>query len=84
MQTYLEDDSGIYRIDHISAITPLPLRQDRTDQAKVTAINTVITTVGGHTHQTNISFEKAKKAFLENLIGPSEAPAINLGDPVKS
>lgn len=60
-----QDDSGLYRLDCISSIHPVPIKGDRHDQTKVTAIHTAISTVGGQTHSTSIPFDDAKSAFLE-------------------
>lgn len=54
----LRDASGTYRIAHLSAVHPLPKKEDKADQSKVTAVHSILTMAGGQIHHTNLDYEK--------------------------
>lgn len=62
MSKLLEDGSGLYNLDHVASIHPVPIKGDRHDQTKVTAVHTSVSTVGGQTHQTSIPWEQSSAA----------------------
>lgn len=76
----LEDTSkdgggGVYHLDRIAAVVPAPIKGDRTDQTKVTHINTILHTAGGAVLHTAIPFEVAKQAALDAWNDVAPAPA---------
>jgi hypothetical protein len=76
---WLKDKNGaIFRIDAITAVTPMELRSDKRDQTKVTEVHARITTVGGHTHDTALAFDDVIKLVDPSLAAP---PAIDPGTP---
>lgn len=66
---WLEDINGaLFRISEITSVTPLPIKGDRSDQTKVTAVHTALTTTGGHTHTTTLPFDKVV-GFMKAQLG---------------
>lgn len=62
---YLEDkEGGIYHLDRIAAIQAAPIKGERTDQQRVTHVNTIIHTEGGAVLHTAIPFDVARKEAL--------------------
>jgi hypothetical protein len=59
MAKLLKDASGIYNLDHVGSIHPIPIKGDKNDQNKVTAVFTAIHTNGGQVHQTTIPWVAA-------------------------
>ena len=66
----LEDGSGLYRLECVVAIHPMPVKGDRADQTKVTATHTAVSTTGGQTHHTAIPYDQAREAFLARFDPP--------------
>lgn len=63
---YIEDQDGaVFHLDRIAGIQPAPIKGDRTDQQKVTHVNTIVHTEGGAVLHTSIPFAAARKAVLE-------------------
>lgn len=61
MSKWLKDPAtgALYRIDGLTSVTPVPIKGDRADQNKVTAVQTRLTTSGGHTHDLSLAFSEA-------------------------
>jgi len=60
---WLKDKNGaLYRVETITAVTPLEQRADKREQQKVTGILAAITTAGGHVHNTTLDFDDVCKA----------------------
>lgn len=60
-----KDASGIYLVAAIVSAKPVPIKGDRHDQTKVTAMYTVLETAGGNRHDTTIPWSEASKVLLE-------------------
>jgi hypothetical protein len=75
MSKLLKDASGIYNLDHIGSIHPLPIKGDKTDQSKVTATNTMIAMNGGQVHHTAIPWSAAA-AIAEDYWNGSQPPKV--------
>jgi hypothetical protein len=59
MSRFLKEPSGaIHLIDSICSVIPMPIRGDRQDQTKVTAVHTTIVTAGGQAHQLAMPFDQ--------------------------
>lgn len=77
----LEDtkDGAVYHLDHVAALQPAPIKGDRTDQYKVTHVNTIIHTVGGAVLHTAIPFDEAREfvdaAWADELPATPATPA---------
>ncbi len=65
MTRLLKDASGIYNLEWVASLHPVPIKGDKNDQSKVTAVLTAISTTGGQTHQTTIPWEAASAIALE-------------------
>jgi len=74
MSKVLKDVSGFYNLDNVGSIHPVPIKGDRNDQTKVTAVTTSICTIGGQTHQTNIPWAIAA-SVAEAHWNAGQAPA---------
>jgi hypothetical protein len=62
---WLKDKNGsIYRIDTITSVTPLEMRADKRNQALVTEVLAAITTMGGHTRNTELSFDDVVRQVI--------------------
>jgi len=70
----LKDKSGHYLVAAIASIHPTEIKGDRHDQARVTAVHTSISTVGGQTHNTTIPWEEAAAALDAFHAPKQEAP----------
>jgi hypothetical protein len=74
MSKVLQDSSGIYNLDNVASIHPMPIRGDARDQTKITETFTQVSTVGGQTHSTSIPWAEASKAALAHWgAGPAAA-----------
>jgi hypothetical protein len=77
MSKLLKDSSGIYNLDQVASLHPINIRGDKTDQNRITGVNTAISTVGGQTHQTEIPWAAASAIALDYW--KAGAPAIAAG-----
>jgi len=69
--SWLKDKNGaLYRVEAITAVTPLEQRADKRDQQKLTGILAAITTAGGHVHNTTLDFEEVVKALVDPPLSP--------------
>lgn len=71
----LEDASGVYLLASIASIHPVPIKGEARDQSKVTEVHTLITTAGGHRHNTAIPYDKALQTFKEFHAEPANPQA---------
>lgn len=70
-----ESNGAIYRIDAITAVTPMEQRSDKRDQSKVTGVLAAIGTAGGQIYHTSIDFNEALEAVNPTKKAPPKAPA---------
>lgn len=84
MSKLLKDASGIYNLDHVGSLQPIPIKGDKADQNKITAVYTAIAMNGGQTHHTTIPWASAA-AIAEaywNENQPAKAAAPKAAPPV--